>query len=189
MKNILLLFLLWIAMMIPPVSYSQDSSVIYMTCTAIDVSGQKKSDKSVVGVYRFHDPADNHDILYTEAPIYFDMVFKSKGIDIEFLYMNYNLDELKKTRAPEPKDTMIRFRKDKSFLASAEMQNAIVLEDVLKTFQTKEQAWEWAERFKGKRIYLYDAAEGPDDNGQIVLYQVRMRRSGRPTSGLVFEYL
>lgn len=168
---------------------SQGSKDIYMTCKAIDVSGQKKSDKSVVAVYRYHDPTDNQDILYTEAPISFDMISKDKSIDIVFVYMNYNLDELKKTRAPEPKDTMIRFRKDKSFLASAEMQNAIVLEDVLKTFQTKEQAWEWAERFKGKRIYLYDAAEGPDDNGQIVLYQICLLRSGRPTSGLVFEYL
>lgn len=168
---------------------SQNSESIYMICKAIDNSGQKRPDKSVVAVYRYHDPENNRNPLYTEAPIYFDMVFKSKGIDIEFLYMNYNLDELKKTRAPKPKDTMIRLHKDKSFLASAEMQNAIVLEDVLKTFQTKEEAWEWAERFKGKRIYLYDAAEGPDDNGQIVLYQIRMRSSGRPATGITIEYL
>ena len=176
-------------MMIPPVSYSQDSSVIYMTCTAIDISNQENSDKSVIDVYRYHDPENDQNPFYLEAPISFMMVSKSKGIDIEFVFMNNNLEELKKIRPVKPKDTMIRLHKDKSFLASAEMQNAIVLEDVLKTFQTKEEAWEWAERFKGKRIYLYDAAEGPDDNGQIVLYQIRMRSSGRPATGITIEYL
>ena len=175
-------------MTIPPMGYSQDSSVIYMICAAIDNSGQDDPDESKEAVYRYLDPVDNHDILYRGAPISFDMISKSKGIEVNFIYKNYNLDELEKKRPVKPTDRMICLRKNKSFLSSAEMRNAIVMEDVLKKFRTKEQAWEWAEQFKGKRIYLYDSAEGLDRNGQIVLYQVRLLSSGRPTSGLKIIY-
>jgi hypothetical protein len=91
-------------------------------------------------------------ILDKSPIIFFELVNKSKSIDICFEHYNYNPTELAKIREVEPSDFMKTIEKPISFLTTVK---AISMDTLFPTW-TKAQAIAFRDSMYGKTIFIID---------------------------------
>lgn len=133
------------------------------------------------GVYR-SESGNNMNPLYNGPTVFYSYYSKSRGMEVHFMYLNFNEYELSKKR-PLQWDDILEIREEPiSFLDN----NQIINIEELFEAMTLEDFWDFTDALEDKKVYIIDTnPEYKQVNFETVkLIQVVLSDNNRPINSV-----